>query len=255
MHYTCLIIERDAEAAARMQREFPSFGFKPYTVDSCQSAMALMRQWNFDAVLLDADSFGEHYVAALRKLHRRSRSPVVLLARAQDEATQLTVLESGASDIVLLPASTRLLAAKLRRLVEAGAEPDDEPTEVSVGPLLMNARRGTASVGDQPLVLTAHQFELLYLLAIKLGQFVHRETIARVLRSTAADTGRSVDVHIYRIRKALRAVGATNLRLDTIHGRGYCLSLDTSKPLDAFDDDFDEFDTSSRPASALQPVG
>ncbi|MEO8057882.1 MAG: response regulator transcription factor [Burkholderiales bacterium] len=252
MHYTCLIIERDADAASRLQREFPSFGFKPHTVDSCQSAMTLLQQWNFDAVLLDADSFGEHYIAALRRLRRLrrgSRSPVVLLVRAHDEAAQLAGLESGASDVVLLPASTRLLAAKLRRLIEASAGPDDEePSELSVGPLLMNARHGSASVGDKPLVLTAHQFDLLYLLALKIGQYVHRETITRVLRSAAADTGRAVDVHVYRIRKSLRAAGATSLRLDTIHGRGYCLSLDTSAAAEAFDD-FDD-----HAAGMLQPT-
>jgi len=253
MHYTCLIIERDPEAALRLQHELPSFGFKPRTVDSCQSAMALMQQWNFDAVLLDADSFGEHYITALRRLHRHSRSPVVLLARAHDEAAQLAGLESGASDIVLLPASTRLLAAKLRRLIEAGACPDEEPTELSVGPLLMNARRGTASVDDKPLMLTAHQFELLYLLALKIGQFVHRETITRVLRSAAADTGRAVDVHIYRIRKSLRAVGSTGLRLDTIHGRGYCLSLDHPMPDAAFDD-FDDRGDPDHNAGVLEPT-
>ncbi|MEO8805521.1 MAG: response regulator transcription factor [Burkholderiaceae bacterium] len=248
MHYTCLIIERDAEAAPRLLREFPLFGFKPHTVDSCQSAMALLQQWNFDAVLLNADSFGEHYIAALRRLRRGSRSPVVLLMQAHDEAAQLAGLEYGAADIVALPASTRLLAAKLRRIIEASAAPDEDPTELSVGPLSMNARRGTASVDDKPLVLTAHQFDLLYLLALKIGQFVHREAITRVLRTAAADTGRAVDVHIYRIRKSLRAVGATGLRLDTIHGRGYCLSLDTSAAAEAFDD-FDD-----HAAGVLQPI-
>lgn len=256
MHYVCLIIEPDADTARRLQREFPSFGFKPYTVDSCRSAMALLQQWSFDAVLLDADGFGEHTIAALRKLHRRSRSPVVLLAHAHDEATQLAGLESGASDTVVLPASTRLLAAKLRRLIEANAEPDAEPTELSVGPLSMNARRGTASIEDKPLVLTAHQFDLLYLLAIKQGQFVHREAIARALRSPAADARRSADVHIYRIRKKLRAMGVTSLRLDTVHGRGYCLSIDAPQAIDDFDDiaGLDERGASGHAANSLQPA-
>jgi len=236
MHYLCLIIEPDAACAQRLQRELPAFGFKPYTVDTCRAALAMLPLWRFDAVLLDAAAFGAHTEAALRALHKRSSAPVVLLAPAQDEATQLAGLEAGACDIVALPASTRLLAARLRRLIEAGAEPDAAPLQVSVGALAMDARRGSASVEDKALVLTAHQFDLLYLLATKLGQFVHREAIARALRSTSADAGRSADVHIYRIRKKLRALGVTTLRLDTVHGRGYCLSIDAPAPLDEFDD-------------------
>ena len=219
---------------------------------TCRAALALLQHWHFDAVLLDAERVGERHVAVLRLLRQRSRTPVVLLAHTHDEATQLAGLESGASDTVALPASTRLLAAKLRRLIEAGAAggAHDEPVEVSVGPLTMNARRASASVDGQPLALTAHQFDLLYLLATQLGQFVHREMIARALRSNAADVGRSADVHIYRIRKKLRAMGVTRLRLDTVHGRGYCLSIDAGADLDALDqlDELDELDDRRAPA-------
>src|SRR5207344_2229564 len=71
MQYLCLIIEPDIAIAQRLQRELPSFGFKPYTVTSCQTALTLLRQWRFDAVLLDAQGCGECYTAVLRKLHQR----------------------------------------------------------------------------------------------------------------------------------------------------------------------------------------
>ena len=236
MHYACLIVGHDAEPSHRLQRELGAFDFKPHSVASCDEALALMQHWSFDAIVIDAESFGPHYLAALKRLRQRSRSPLIVLARAQDEASQLVALESGASDIVVLPASARLISAKLRRLIEAGNAPRPETIEVSVGPLAMNARRGTAIVGDHALVLTVHQFELLFLLATRLGEFVHRETIWRVLQGRAACTGRSVDVHVSRIRKSLRAIGVAGLRLDTIHGRGYCLSFEPETAADRITD-------------------
>jgi DNA-binding response OmpR family regulator len=232
MHHLCLIIEHDATVARRLLHELPAFGFKPYRVDSCRAALSMLQLWRFDTVLLDAAAFGENTVNALRALRRRVTAPVVLLAPAHDEATQLAGLEAGARDIVTLPTSTRLLAARLRSLVASSAAPDDAPSVLSVGPLTLDARRGSASVDDRALVLTAHQFDLLYLLATRLGQFVHREAIARALRSPAADAGRSADVHVYRIRKKLRELDVTSLRLDTVHGRGYCLTIDLPEPHD-----------------------
>jgi DNA-binding response OmpR family regulator len=249
VQYLCLIIERDAEAAQRLQRELPTFGFKPYIVDSCQAALAMLRLWNFDAVVLDSAGFGAHAIEALRRLHRRVRAPVVLLAHTSDEAVQLDGLESGAREVVALPASTRLLAARMRRLVEIDAEPADGHSELTIGPLAMDARRGTASIDDRPLTLTAHQFDLLYLLAARPGQFVHRETIARALRSSALESGRSADVHVYRIRRKVRELGVTNLRLDTVHGRGYCLSIETPQ----VDSGFDDLDAPTPPRQAPQP--
>ena len=250
MHYFCLIVEPVTDTARTLQRELASFDFKPCVVDSWREGMALLQHWRFDVMLLDADGLGDSLLEALRKLRRRSRAPIVLLARDPHEAMQLSWFEAGASDIVVLPASTRLIVAKIRRLIETMAAPDDEPTELSVGPLAMDTRRGTVSVAGKSLVLTTHQFELLYVLAVKLGQFVHREAIARALRSPAPEIGRSADVHIYRIRKKLRELGATGLRLDTVHRRGYCLSIDAPERIGEIINE----DELRRVESALQPV-
>ncbi len=236
VRYACLIVNCETDPARWLQRELLGFDFKPHTVASCEDALALMQHWRFDAIVLDAESFGPQYRVALQRLHRRSHSPLVVLAGPLDEASQLAALESGASDIVTLPASARLIAARLRRLIETGVEPPAEVIEVSIGPLLMNARHGTAIVGDQALALTPHQFELLFLLATRRGQFVHRETIARVLQCRAVGTGRSVDAHVFRIRKALRATGVAGVRVDTAHRRGYRLSFEPATALERFDD-------------------
>jgi len=233
MPYLCLIIERDVSFAAAILREFPPFGFKPYVVASCEAALAMMRQWRFDAVVLDADDIGSACQQALRKLQGRSHVPLVLLSSRDDEQAQIDSLESGATEIVVKPASARLLAVKLRRLIEVSAHhPQDELAEVIVGPLVMHPRRGHAAVGDIALELTTHQFDLLLLLASRAGEFVPRETIARALRGPLKEIGRSADVHVYRIRKKLRDLGIDSLRLDTVYGRGYCLSVQGAQAAD-----------------------
>jgi DNA-binding response OmpR family regulator len=226
MPYLSLIIERDPALAAAIQRDFPAFGFKPYLVDSGEAALALTRQWTFDAIVLDAEAIGANCRQMLRKLRQRSHTPLLLLSTLDNEQDQIASLESGATEIVVMPASARLIAAKLRRLIEVGArEPEDDASEITVGPLVMHARRGRATIDGVPLELTTHQFELLFVLATRAGQFVRRETIARMLRGPMKEVGRSADVHIYRIRKKLRDLGIDSLRLDTVYGRGYCLSV------------------------------
>ncbi|MEO6407629.1 MAG: response regulator transcription factor [Burkholderiaceae bacterium] len=232
MQYTCLIVANAGATGDGFESEFPDYGFKPWRAGSLRRASALLRAWRFDAALLDGDDFGPRQIEMLRGLRRESRAPLLLLTRAHDEASELVALDSGATEIVRKPASARLVTAKLRRLLEIGSTPPDEPPEVTLGPLSMNAREGTASVGQQPLRLTTHQFDLLYLLARCPGQFVHREAIACALRSSAAAVGRSADVHIYRIRRKLRELQVRGLTLDTVHGRGYCLSMGSASALD-----------------------
>ena len=225
MPYLCLIVGRDRAFCSALAKELPPFGFKPFFVDGGESASAMLKQWRFDAIVVDAEGLGPACRDILRSLQGSARVPLMLLSCTADEQEQIECLQSGATEVVAKPASVRLIAAKLRRLVEIGTMGAVEATELHVGPLVMDARDGSAAIEGLPLELTAHQFDLLFLLAARAGQFVRRETIASALRGPLKEIGRSADVHVYRIRRKLRELGVESLRLDTVHGRGYCLSV------------------------------
>jgi len=224
--YSCLIIERDGAASGEAAQALPRFGFRPFLADSPEGALGIARQWTFDAALVDADGFGPAYVDVLRRLRPAIDAPVILLSKAQNEAQQIVSLESGATEVVIKPASPRLLAAKMQRLIEVVNRSDARRCDdIRVGPLSMLPGSGLATVGGIPIALTAQQFELLYLLASEAGRFVARDAIALRLRGQRESIGRSTDVHVYRIRRRLRDSGIAGLRLDTVHGRGYMLTL------------------------------
>lgn len=229
MPQLCLIVAADAGLAATLRAELPAFGIKPCLADHLDAAVAMLQQWSFDAVILCADRV---VPSTLRYLRGSSRLPLLLLTSAVDETSHIRALESGASDVVALPASARLIATKLRRLAQAADAPGTEPRpEVQLGPLRMNPRLGFAAVEGAPLSLTPQQFDLLYMLAAHPGVFVQRHTIAAALRGSGSEVGRSADVQVSRLRKKLREAGVAGLHIDTIHGRGYCLSLDDTSPL------------------------
>jgi len=224
----CLIVAADSRQAPAVRREFGQLGLKPYAVDTFSAALGLIRQWQFDAVLVDADGFAGTLLPTLPELSERSRAPIVLLWSEADETRQIRSLESGATAIVPKPASFELVAAKLRRLIEIGHDRSGErPVDVRLGPLHLDPRRATATVGDAVLALTAGEFELLRLLAARPGEFVHRDRIARALRDPGAASAkrRGADMHVCRIRKKLRDAGAHTLQVETVYGRGYCLRL------------------------------
>ncbi|MCE9660128.1 MAG: response regulator transcription factor [Burkholderiales bacterium] len=235
----CLIVGSDAVDPAGLHREFDGFGFKPYAVATFSSALGMIRQWQFDAVLVDGDGHAGSLLHALPELRDRSNAPIVVVWSDSAERRQIEALQGGATEVIVKPASARLIAAKLHRLIEIGKERPpagaEEPRAVvRLGPLRLDPRRAAASVGDAPLVLTTGEFELLLLLASRPGEFVHRDTIARTLGSGAGEGRRSADMHICRIRKKLRDAGAKTLRVETVYGRGYCLRFEEESPLGMF---------------------
>lgn len=227
----CLIVVRDPAFASTLHRELERFGFKPYSVATVAAAANLIRQWRFDAVVLDGDGFLATLPMALPMLRAALAAPILLLTSSADEERQIDALDGGATGIVLKPTSERLVAAKLRRLIDiAGERRPAMSEEVRFGALRMHPSRASARFGDVDLALTAGEFELLLLLASRPGQFVHRDHIARTLRSPgaaapSAGTRRSADMHVCRIRRKLRDAGAHELHLETVYGRGYLLRL------------------------------
>ena len=237
----CLIIAADAGVAAGFNRDFELLGFKPYAVETFASAFGLIRQWQFDALIVDGDGDGEALMHALPELRDRSNAPIVLVWSDIGERRQIEALQVGATEVIVKPASPRLIAAKLHRLIEIARErpapgSEERRAVVRLGPLRLDPRRAAASVGDAPLALTTGEFELLLLLASRPGEFVHRDTIARTLGSPAGagDGRRSADMHICRIRKKLRDAGASALRVETVYGRGYCLRIEEEEAVELF---------------------
>jgi two-component system response regulator RstA len=233
----CLIVGSDTVDPAGLHRGFDGYGFKPYAVETFSSALGMIQQWQFDAVIVDGDGHADSLLHLLPQLRDRAHAPIVVVCSDGGERRQIEALQVGATEVIVKPASPRLIAAKLHRLIEIGKDRPALGAEaahaaVQLGPLRLDPRRAAASVGDTPLVLTTGEFELLLLLASRPGEFVHRETIARTLGSPAGggECRRSADMHICRIRKKLRDAGASSLRVETVYGRGYCLRLERDVP-------------------------
>ena len=237
----CLIVGNDKVDPGGLHRGIDGYGFKPYAVETFSSALGMIEQWQFDAVIVDGDGHADTLFHRLPELRDRAHAPIVVVWSDGGERRQIEALQVGATEVIVKPASPRLIAAKLHRLIEIGRDRGAGSAEtaraaVQLGPLRLDPRRAAASVGDAPLALTTGEFELLLLLASRPGEFVHRETIARTLGNPAGgESRRSADMHICRIRKKLRDAGARSLRIDTVYGRGYCLRLEEESPAGVLD--------------------
>ena len=213
--------------SAPFRRELSAAGFKAYYVETPSSALAVVAQWQFDAVLLHGRGFDDVATHVLQRLRDAAGVPILLVVDDADEDRQLRMLDAGASQVLAEPTSMRIVAAQLRRLIDLSHQRlKQESAEVRFGPLRLDPRRGAASIGDAPVALTGGEFELLLLLASRPGELVHRETIARTLgRSASSETRRSADMHVCRIRRKLRDVGGHTLQVETVYGRGYLLRM------------------------------
>ena len=229
----CLIVGAADQCLPVLREAFRSHNVRAVVVADSQAAVRLFEQIRVDAVVLNADAFGDDAFEALRTLVEQRCAPVVVLATARDEIDQILALELGAADFIAKPASPRFIIAKVKRLL--GGNPvalNPLATSAELGPVHMAGDLTTLTVGQVTLRLTRVEFAMLRLLLVRYGHAVSRETTAKFIGSAGngGGAGRSIDALVSRIRCRLRSAGIETVRIESQRGTGYYLVIDDLPP-------------------------
>jgi two-component system OmpR family response regulator/two-component system alkaline phosphatase synthesis response regulator PhoP len=147
------------------------------------------------------------------------------LTARREESDKVVGLDSGADDYLTKPFGIRELIARVRALLRrrtARLEHIAHAVPVSAGGLTVDPARRMARLVDRDVDLTAHEFDLLYVLASNRGIVFSREALLqRVWGSETHITVRSVDTLIKRVRKKIEDDGADPRLILTVWGAGY----------------------------------
>jgi two-component system, OmpR family, response regulator ChvI len=157
--------------------------------------------------------------------------PVMFLTSRDDEFDRVLGLELGADDYLCKPFSLRELAARVkvlfRRSGQKNGEREHDAAEeeaVSVGPLVLDTRRFTATWKSAELRLTVTEFRILHALARQPGYVRTREQLlAEAFPQDAYMSDRTIDCHIRRIRGKLEDLDKGFDGIETLYGLGYRL--------------------------------
>ncbi len=225
-----LVIDDDRKLCRLITDYLDPLGYDVTTVHTGPDGVerALAEPWH--AVILDYMLPGLDGFEVLKRIRHTSDVPVLMLTARGDEADRIVGLEIGADDYLPKTFSTRELLARLRAVTRrprrrpgTAAEPDDQ-REIVVGPLRIRPASRTAVLGDQPLILTPVEYDMLFSLAKAKGRVKTRDHLLEEIRDREYEVfDRSVDVHISALRKKLGDDPKTPRFIRTVRSAGYML--------------------------------
>jgi DNA-binding response OmpR family regulator len=224
-----LAIDDDRKLCRLIKDYLEPMGYDVTSVHSGPEGLEMLAEGNYQAVLLDVMMPGMDGFEVLKQIRHKSNVPVLMLTSRGDEADRIVGLEIGADDYLPKTFSTRELLARLRAVTRRAttlvAESGDTPDpEIVIGPLRVNPAAHTAVFGDQPLVLTPVEFDLLAALARAKGRVKSREQLLDEIRDRNYDVfDRSIDVHISALRKKLGDDPKAPRFIRTVRAAGYLL--------------------------------
>jgi DNA-binding response OmpR family regulator len=214
-----LVIDDDEGVRSTIRLLLVSRGHEVDAVASGAEALNHTSTNRYDALVLDWGLPDIDGVTLLRKIRALGvTTPAVILTGRGHTADKVHAFACGADDYVVKPPDPDELVARVEAHMRRGS---GTRMIVRVGRITVNESERTAFVHLQPLDLTPKEFAILLHLVRCAGQTVERAALAHQVFGDASTPGRSLDVHVARLRHKL---GEAADQLETVRGRGFRLS-------------------------------
>jgi two-component system alkaline phosphatase synthesis response regulator PhoP len=196
-------------------------GYEVHTAVDGPSGLKAARAFKPDLVILDLMLPGMDGLELLSTLRRESQVYVILLTAKTEETDKVVGLSVGADDYMTKPFSPRELIARIKaalRRIQAGTGPGTGSSVLSFRHLRMDIAARKVAVDQEPVELTAIEFDLLKALAEDRGRVLSREQLLeKVWGGVYVGELRVVDVHLGHVRQKLGREGL----IVTVRGVGY----------------------------------
>ncbi len=217
-----LIIEDDKHLSKLVKYNLEKSGFHCVAATSGEEGLEKLSQEVIDLIILDImlpGMDGLQICKEIKRDHRRSHLPVIMLTAKGEEIDRIVGFELGADDYVVKPFSTRELVLRVKAILKRGMDDDGGKDILEFGQLKIDIPRHRVTVSDQEVTLTLMEFNLLLTLVQREGRVQPREMLLDDVWDIEADvTTRTVDTHIRNLRQKLGKMGKL---IETVRGIGY----------------------------------
>lgn len=215
-----LIIEDEKKVADFLTRGLTEEGYLVDVAEHGQAGQTKALSASYDLIILDRmlpDQDGIDVCNALRG--QGLQNPILMLTARDAVEDRVEGLDAGADDYLIKPFAFEELLARIRVLLRRPVS--DTQSKLQVANLELDLMKREVTCGDQNIVLTQREFELLAYMMKRPGRVLSRTMLEEQVWGHDFETGTNVvDVYINYLRKKINEAQAG---IYTVRGIGYVL--------------------------------
>ena len=270
--HTILLIEDDPGIATTLTDVLESESYRVVHAASGSAARASVDGTRPDLIILDLMLPDADGLVLCADLKTRVEAPIIICSATNRKRDAVLGFKLGADDFIAKPFNVDELLTRVQasiRRAEASPKQDhtqvpisgpqsqgsagqappadtagegdavasrgaaSQPRSYRVGELLVDHARRNVTLGDTSVELTPTEYRLVAALASRPEEVLSRQDLAQIVWGYQdASIGRSIDVHLHRLRCKLKEANphVTPPTILSVRGFGYKITQDTSGP-------------------------
>ncbi|MCD6360674.1 MAG: response regulator transcription factor [Armatimonadetes bacterium] len=220
---TILVIEDDTALREGLATNFQLNGYNVVTAPDGTQGMRKAFECHPDLIVLDIMLPGSSGLDILMELRERAETvPVLILSALSTLNDKVSGLHLGADDYVTKPFELPELLARVETMLRRWRATRRTTPVIRFGEVVIDPAGRTVQVRGKEVLLSAREFDLLYLLVTSPNRvFTRDEILEKVWGWDFEGTARTVDNFILYLRQKLESRPASPRYLLTVRGVGY----------------------------------
>jgi len=219
-----LLIEDEPGLAATLQERLQCEGYGVEAAQDGEAGLERATRDYFDMIVLDVMAPGKSSLEICRELRQQCITvPILMLSARSQTMDKVLGLKIGADDYITKPFDMLELLARIEAHLRRALSATGSPGAIyQFGPIRVDFRRTEVFRQGSPVPLSAREFQLIkYFIEHRGATLPRKELLKEVWGYVGAPSTRTVDVHVFTLRRKLEIDPRNPQFIQTIMGLGY----------------------------------
>jgi len=215
-----MIVEDDVSIRDELTLLLENEGYRPLPIRDFTDIAAQVTADSPDLILLDIGLPGQDGFSLCAAIRRSVNVPILFVTSRDSSLDEIRALSLGGDDYITKPYNIPVLLARIKTALRRSSQGSDAEI-IEVGELTLNLAKGSLSNGQNAILLTRNELQIMACLMNCAGEIVSRtELIETLWNNQIYIDDNTLSVNMTRLRDKLDSLGMRDL-IRTRRGMGY----------------------------------